>query len=227
MLVPTCEISVAGMLSRQVFSAKALERLADSIKKDGMLQPIVVGRDTRGGYYLKAGIRRFLAAKSLGLEKVPCTVNSGEPILISLIENIMREDLSPIELAESFLHAMRLMGLNQKEFAEELGRSTTYVNDILRLNSLPESIKEKCRNSDTYSRSALLNIARKKTEERMLAVFKKIENKDSEKTGEGPSGQPGDKKTKTRAQKDIFIEKLNSAVSAARKLERAQLTRKT
>jgi ParB family chromosome partitioning protein len=193
-LVPTSCISVGRMLSRQHFSEDALERLAESIKKDGMLQPIVVGRNKGGGYYLMAGIRRWLAAKRLGLEKLPCILKYGEPILISLTENTVREDLSPVEQAEALLHAMRVKGLKQKEIAEVFGKSTTAINDILRLNGLPEEIKEKCRHTNDYSRSALLNIVRLKGEERMLAAFKKIEKKASDRTGEEPSRGGGPQK---------------------------------
>jgi ParB family chromosome partitioning protein len=228
-LVPIGNISIARTLSRQLFSEASLERLADSIKKDGMLQPIVVGRDQNGGFFVMAGIRRWLAAKSVGLKKVPCVLKTGEPILISLIENTVRENLSPIEEAEAFLHTMRVMGLNQKELAEEIGKSTTAVNDILRLNGLPEAVKEKCRNSNDYSRSALLNIVRLKGEERMLAAFKKIEKKESIKTG-GELHQKGEPdgqnpKHKPRDPKDIFIVKLKSTVSAAKKIDKGSISK--
>ena len=227
-LVPTSCISVGRMLSRQHFSEDALERLAESIKKDGMLQPIVVGRNKGGGYYLMAGIRRWLAAKRLGLEKLPCILKYGEPILISLTENTVREDLSPVEHAEALLHAMRVKGLKQKEIAEEFGKSTTAINDILRLNGLPEEIKEKCRLTNDYSRSALLNIVRLKGEERMLAAFKKIEKKASIKTG-GELHQKGEPdgqnpKHKPRDPKDIFIVKLKSTVSAAQKIDKGSIS---
>jgi ParB family chromosome partitioning protein len=228
-LVPMSRISVARTLSRQHFSKDALERLAESIKKDGMLQPIVVGRDQNGRFFVMAGIRRWLAAKSVGLKKVPCVLKTGEPILVSLTENTVREDLSPVEQAEALSHAMRVMGLNQKELAEEIGKSTTAVNDILRLNGLPEAIKEKCRNSNDYSRSALLNIVRLKGEERMLAAFKKIEKKESIKTG-GELHQKGEPdgqnpKHKPRDPKDIFIVKLKSTVSAAKKIDKGSISK--
>ena len=227
LLVPTSCISVGRTLSRQHFSEDALERLAESIKKVGMLQPIVVGRNKVGGYYLMAGIRRWLAAKSLGIEKVPCILKYGEPILISLTENTVREDLSPVEQAEALSHAMRVKGLKQKEIAEEFGKSTTAINDILRLNGLPEEIKKKCRLTNDYSRSALLNIVRLKNEKRMLIAFKKIEKKASDKTGEEPSkeSEPDGQKQKPmpRESKDVFIAKLNSAVSTAQKIGKGSI----
>ena len=129
---------------RKTFDQDALDELASSIKEYGVVQPIIV-KKTVSGYELVAGERRTKAAKLAGLREIPAIIkdfNDQEMMEIALIENIQREDLNPIEEAESFENIIKLRGYTQEEFANRFGKSRSYVTNILGLLSLPKEIKE-------------------------------------------------------------------------------------
>lgn len=129
---------------RKEFDEEALEELAASIKEYGVVQPIIV-KKTISGYELVAGERRTRAAKMAGLKEVPAIIkefNDQEMMEIALIENIQREDLNPIEEAESFENIIKLRGYTQEEFANKFGKSRSYVTNILGLLSLPDEVKK-------------------------------------------------------------------------------------
>ena len=129
---------------RKHFDEEALNELAASIKKHGMIMPIVVNNAENGRYMIIAGERRFRAAKMAGLTRVPVVVreNSDREIKeISLIENLQREDLNPIEAANAMKQLMDEYRLTQEELAERIGKSRPAVTNTLRLLSLsPEVI---------------------------------------------------------------------------------------
>ena len=129
---------------RKHFDEDALGELADSIRKHGMIMPIVVNNATGGKYMIIAGERRFRAAKMAGLTKVPVVVreySEREIKEISLIENLQREDLNPIEAANAMKQLMDEYRLTQEELAERIGKSRPAVTNTLRLLSLsPEVI---------------------------------------------------------------------------------------
>src|SRR5579885_1519900 len=108
-------------------------KLAASIRLRGLLQPIVVRR-AEGGFELLAGERRFRAAQMAGLERLPALVREGEdPLEIALIENLQREDLSPLEEAEALAALIERHGYSHQEVADILGRSRPYVSNTLAL----------------------------------------------------------------------------------------------
>jgi ParB family chromosome partitioning protein len=129
---------------RTHFDEASLERLADSIRSHGVVQPILVRR--RGGRYeLIAGERRWRAAKIAGLSKIPVVIKDipDEDLLeIGLIENIQREDLNPIEEAQAYKKLIDTVGLTQEALAGRLGRDRSYITNYLRLLRLPEDIQQ-------------------------------------------------------------------------------------
>ena len=129
---------------RKHFDEEALAELAASIKKHGMIMPIVVNNAENGRYMIIAGERRFRAAKMAGLTRVPVVVreySEREIKEISLIENLQREDLNPIEAANAMKQLMDEYRLTQEELAERIGKSRPAVTNTLRLLSLsPEVI---------------------------------------------------------------------------------------
>ncbi len=129
---------------RKHFDEEALNELADSIRKHGMIMPIVVNEMENGRYMIIAGERRYRAAKIAGLTRVPVVVRSytdREIKEISLIENLQREDLNPIEAANAMKQLMDEYRLTQEELAERIGKSRPAVTNTLRLLSLtPEVI---------------------------------------------------------------------------------------
>ena len=128
---------------RNVFDDETLQALATSIQEVGILQPIVV-RKAAAGYELIAGERRLRAAKLAGLATVPVILresDDAESLREALIENIHREDLNPIELAEAFRELLEELGLKQETLAERLGVSRSHVANTIRLLQLPSDVQ--------------------------------------------------------------------------------------
>ncbi len=130
---------------RKNINEEELANLVNSIKDHGILQPLVVIKTIQGNYQLVAGERRLRAAKILGLKEVPAIVRQAkelEKLELSLIENIQRQDLNPIEEAEAYLKLNTEFGLIQEEIARRVGKKRPTVANILRLLQLPEVIKK-------------------------------------------------------------------------------------
>lgn len=134
---------------RQSFDDNSISELAQSIKQEGVISPlIVIKMDDR--YSIVAGERRFRASKIAGLSSVPCIVKdlSNEQIYkLSLIENIQREDLNPIDEAEAYQRLIEKFRYTQEQLAEGLGKSRSSIANSLRLNKLSESVKQSIRDS--------------------------------------------------------------------------------
>lgn len=130
---------------RTEFDAEKLETLSDSIKKYGVLQPIVVKKLDNGFYRIIAGERRWRAAKLAGLKQIPVVIrefNDRETMEIALVENLQREDLNPFEEARGYKELMDLFSLTQEQVAQKVGKSRSAVANSVRLLSLCDEIKE-------------------------------------------------------------------------------------
>ncbi|EAD5565685.1 ParB/RepB/Spo0J family partition protein [Listeria monocytogenes] len=128
---------------RKIFDAKAINELRDSIKIHGVLQPIIL-RNTDKGYEIVVGERRYRAAKEAKLKEIPAVVRDlteEEMMELSVIENLQREDLSPLEEAESYQFLMKKLGLTQAKLAERVGKSRPYIANFVRLLTLPEEVQ--------------------------------------------------------------------------------------
>ena len=128
---------------RKDFDEEALGELADSIAKHGLLQPILVRPLTLGGYEIVAGERRYRASRMAGLTEVPVIIRElteSETMELALIENLQREDLSPLEEAQGYNVLISEHGFTQEEVAKSVGKSRPAVANALRLLKLPESI---------------------------------------------------------------------------------------
>lgn len=129
---------------RQYFNKEKLHQLAESIKANGILQPIVV-RKSKDGFEIVAGERRWRAAQEAGQNQVPCIIQSvgdQEILELALIENIQRDDLSPIEEASAYKMMADDFSLTQEDIAKKVGKSRVAVANILRLLQLPLSIQQ-------------------------------------------------------------------------------------
>ena len=129
---------------RRDFDEASLQALADSIRQAGVLQPLLVV-EKNGRYRIVAGERRFRAARMAGLDAVPCIVRDFSPaeqMEASLIENLQREDLNPIEEAAAIRQFMDACGYTQDQAAKKLGKSRPAVANSLRLLSLPETVRQ-------------------------------------------------------------------------------------
>ena len=128
---------------RKQFNDDELTALARSIKKQGILQPLLVREDTVD-YELIAGERRLRAAKTAGLTRVPVIVkdiSDTQLLQVAIVENIQREDLNPLEEADAYYQLMTQFGLTQDQTAERVGKSRSAVANFLRLRQLPGNIK--------------------------------------------------------------------------------------
>ena len=129
---------------RQVFEPESLQELADSIRAQGIVQPIVV-RPEGKHFELVAGERRWRAAQLAGLQKVPAIIrelDSKSAAAIALIENIQREDLNPLEEAQAYLRLIEEFDLTHQQVADSVGRSRATVSNLLRLLDLAEPVKQ-------------------------------------------------------------------------------------
>lgn len=130
---------------RSRFDEEALSELSESIKQQGVIQPLVVEENAQGGYTIIAGERRFRAARMAGLSEVPVIVRSfsdEQKLEIALIENIQREDLNPIEEAKAYRQLMERYELNQESLARKIGKKRSTVANALRLLNLPEDMQD-------------------------------------------------------------------------------------
>ncbi|MEA1988305.1 MAG: ParB/RepB/Spo0J family partition protein [Pseudomonadota bacterium] len=130
---------------RQQFEESALQELADSIKVQGVVQPIIVRPIGTDKYEIIAGERRWRASKVAGLEKVPVVIRQADSqatLAMALIENIQREDLNPIETAIGLKRLLKEFDLTQQAVADAVGRSRAAVSNLLRLLKLPKGIQK-------------------------------------------------------------------------------------
>jgi ParB family chromosome partitioning protein len=130
---------------RKNFEKESLAELTNSIKENGIIQPITVRKRKEGGYEIIAGERRWRAAQAAGLHEIPAiikTMTDREALQVALIENIQREDLDPIEEAESYHRLIEEFSLSQQEAAEKVGKERSSVANAIRLLALPVEIRE-------------------------------------------------------------------------------------
>jgi ParB family chromosome partitioning protein len=142
------EITPNPMQPRQEFDDERMHELVESLKQNGMMQPLVV-RKNDTGYVIIAGERRYRAARLAGLPHVPVTVmevaDDTRMLELALIENIQREDLNPLELAQAYKRLLEQCHLTQQELSTRVGKSRAAVANTMRLLSLPTSIQEMIR----------------------------------------------------------------------------------
>jgi len=161
---------------RKSFDEEKLAALAETIRNRGILQPLVVRR--KGGRYeLIAGERRWRAAKLAGLERVPVVVREAEDeesLEISLLENLQREDLNPIEEARAYRHMLERLGLTQEDLARKVGKDRSSVANSVRLLHLPREVQEEVASgtiSEGHAR-ALLALTHPVEQIRAVALIK-------------------------------------------------------
>ncbi len=149
---------------RRTFNDESLKELSGSLKRDGMLQPLLVVKE-RDGYMLIAGERRLRAARLAGMSKAPARVlppmDDATLLQLALIENIQREDLNPVETALGYKQLMQQYGMSQTEMAEKIGKSRSAIANSIRLLNLPQKIQDYLRDgklSEGHAR-ALLNLS--------------------------------------------------------------------
>ncbi|MCP8617213.1 ParB/RepB/Spo0J family partition protein [Salirhabdus salicampi] len=195
---------------RKTFEAEAIEELKESIIQHGILQPIIL-RSSIKGYEIVVGERRFRAAKEAGLEHIPAVVRdlTDEKMMeLALLENLQREDLTPVEEAQAYDRLLNELGVTQEELAKRLGKSRPHIANLVRLLSLPEPVQAYINNRELsmgHGR-ALLGL---KDKDRVMFVVDKIRQEElNVRQVEQLIQEINDKKPqpkKKKEQKDVFI----------------------
>lgn len=183
---------------RKSFEPARIAELAASIQEKGVVQPILVRRkaSASGEYELIAGERRLRAAREAGLKKIPALIREASPeeaMEISLIENIQRQDLNPLEEAEAFQRLMEKFEFTQEKLAQRLGKERSTVANTLRLLKLPPEIKQEIRagNISAGHARALLALPQGKKQKGLLLHIKKhqLSVREAEKMVESLKGK--------------------------------------
>jgi ParB family chromosome partitioning protein len=156
---------------RHHFDTDALAELAASITQHGILQPVIVKR-APDGYMIMAGERRYRAAQLAGLHAIPALVRDDDPLEIGIIENLQRENLSPLEEAEGLGALIDQYGYTHEALAELIGKRRPYVSNTLALRRLPEPIKREYHDSPDVSREILISVARAPSPEKQDMLWR-------------------------------------------------------
>jgi len=161
---------------RLEFNQKQLDELSESIRQNGILQPIIIEQASEKEFYIIAGERRTRAARLAGLTKVPVQIrkfDDQQRLEMALIENIQRENLNPIEEAKAYYNLVQMSDLTQEEVAKRVGKARATVTNAIRLLKLPEDIQRALTNGQISSghARALLMV---KSDADMRVIFGKI-----------------------------------------------------
>jgi ParB family chromosome partitioning protein len=226
--IPITDITPNSEQPRKEFKHQDLEDLVASIKKHGILQPLVVTEKTEGGYELIAGERRLRASQIAGLVTVPAmvrTVTQQEKLELALIENIQRQALNAIEEAYAYSRLMEEFNLTQAEVAEQVGKGRPTVANTIRLLDLPEEIQKALIVGELSpgKARALLSL---KDEKEQLEVFRSMAGKEisvraleAEVSSKGQASRKGSvrRDPNLSAQERMLEDRLHTRVKITRK----------
>ncbi len=197
---------------RTIFDNKALDELASSIKRHGVLQPLLVreNKDNSGNYEIIAGERRWRAAQKAQLHEVPVivlTMTDLEAFEVALIENLQREDLDPIDEAMGYQRLMDLHEYTQEKLAEGLGKSRSHIANMMRLLQLPKSVQNLLSEGKISSGHARALVTAENAEALAKEVVSKgLSVRETEKLAAEAAGRkaaPSTKKAEEPYQKDV------------------------
>src|SRR3954451_9764454 len=216
-------IQPAPNQARRHFSEESLQELADSVEAQGLRNPIhlrFIGDDEP--YLIIGGERRWRAHQKLGRPKIKAIVHRDltdeQAAELSLLDNLQREDLSPLEEAAGYARMMQHFGYTQERLAARLGKPRSTVASILTLNNLPEQVKEQAFTSPV-SKSKLIELAQLRDQERQLSLWEKLK-KGITVAEVRQSKQEGTKKPKGDKNSSDKLEKQRKAIDAAVKLSK-------
>jgi ParB family transcriptional regulator, chromosome partitioning protein len=206
--VPLAEIQPDPTQPRKYMDPKALEELTASVRQMGIIEPIVCRQDPATGLvYSVAGERRCAAARKAGLTHVPAVfIDGNNHAEIALVENLLRQDLNPIEEAEALKRLMDDHPYLQEDLARIIGKSPVTISEALSLNKLPKEIRDECRKDPSVPKKVLVVIARSKQQRSMATQFK-LYRRQQERAGVRKT--PAAKRTKT----EIVINNLGATES--------------
>ena len=205
---------------RKFMDPQALDDLSASITTHGVLTPILfriapppegATSETPPSYWIVAGERRFEAAKKAALTDIPAILVEGKTSEIALVENLLRQDLTPVEEAEALDRLLKVENYSQEQLGVIIGKARTTVNEILSLNRLPQEVRDECRANPAVGRKSLIVIARKKQSRGMLTAWKKLKEKAAR--AESGSGKKKPRPAATPAELTDWVGKANARLS--------------
>ena len=158
---------------RKYIDMQALEELKASILKHGVLEPVLVRQNGGGPLLLVSGERRYQAAKLAGCATIPALLTDGDPVEVSIVENLLRENLTAIEEAEAIDRLKNQHNYELGDLSNVLGKSSATLSEIISLTKLPDEVKNDCRNDPKTARGILVEIAKQRTTEKMTALYAK------------------------------------------------------
>ena len=195
--IPVGELDPNPDQPRRTFSEESIGQLADSIREQGVLQPLLVAPSGGGRYMIIAGERRFRAGRAAGLATLPCIVKDIDVIRqreIALIENLQREDLNPIEAARGVKALMDQCGYTQEKIGERLGKSRPAIANMISLLQLPDEVSEMVKDGLLSAGHArvLIGIPDKETQLRLArkAVDEGLNVRQMEQLAKTTAGKP-------------------------------------
>ncbi len=162
---------------RKYMDPQALDELTASVRQHGVLEPVLFRQDESGRLLVVAGERRCVAAKQAGIENIPAIYVDGNHAEIGLVENLLRQDLTPVEESEALDRIMKDHGYKQEDLSQIIGKSLSTISETLSLNRLPVEVRDECRNDLSVPKRTLVEIAKSKQQRRMVTLFKKYREK--------------------------------------------------
>lgn len=228
--VPLNDIRPNPYQPRKTFDPEALQELADSIAENGVLQPIIVRQSAAKGYEIVAGERRHRASQIAGLEEIPAIIREmDEEMMIkyAVLENLQREDLTPLEEADAYQMMMERLDMTQEKVADALGKSRSHIANHLRLRTLPDEVK-KLLNDEKLSmgqaralrglkdKQAMIQLANRAAKENL--TVRELERIVAESKRQSTAKKPSKRRKKSvfvRAYEDRLMDKFGTDVSIA------------
>lgn len=195
--LPVASLRPNRFQPRTYFDESLIEELAESIRAQGVIQPLVVAPDTQGeGYLIIAGERRWRASRRAGLETVPVVVrevaDDRELLELALVENLQRSDLNPLEEAEAYQALQEKFSLSQEEIATRVGKARTTVTNALRLLRLPDEVREMLREGQISAGQARPLLGLATSEEQITLAERAVREGLSARDMERLSSEPRD-----------------------------------
>jgi ParB family chromosome partitioning protein len=156
---------------RTHFDNESLHALAESVKQHGIIQPVLFRVDEHGEKILVAGQRRWQAALIAGLKMIPALYTEENHLEVSLVENLLREDLTVVELAEALGRLHDNCGYSVNSLSTLIGKAPSTTSEIVSINRLPLVVRDACRNDPHFPRDILVEIAKAETDEWMIQLY--------------------------------------------------------
>ncbi|MDK8285901.1 ParB/RepB/Spo0J family partition protein [Dialister micraerophilus] len=213
--IPVNQIDANPNQPRKAFNEETLKKLEQSIKKYGVVQPVIVRKKDNGNYELIAGERRLRAAKNAQLEKIPVVIkeyNNRESAEIALIENLQREDLNPIEEGKAYESIIKKYDLTQEEMSQIAGKSRSYITNTLRLLTFPDAIQKLLQSKKLTTGQARPLLALKTVAEQLKLAKKIVEEGLSARQVEKILGEKTIPKPKKEVQISTYLRAMEEEI---------------